>query len=450
MKRLLVLLSVITLASFSCSSTKQTQNPQAKIPAQPTSYKLAYINENNRVIFDGKDLGEYGFYPDIPEFNIFGSDIFWYRAFPEPTQKLPRLIFNAKDFGVANEAYAKDGDIYYTKMDGSKKEFVYKNDKQIGVINNLELTYTTANPYPLSNFVLADKGHYAFQNDKQHIIYDGKDLGAGWGVKISEDNIIYAKDNGAASQAEIIYNGKSLGATDLGLTGFSGSNYVYDNQDGHFIYNGVDVGQGEAMVPPRYILSASHFAFYKAGKNKYTDPSHLILDGKDLSNPCGRKSPTDQNAFLDTIRFIGDNFIQYCANDSSGYLGHIFINNKDVGMGDHISLQFDGSNYVYVRENLSDDKLNVINHIIYNGQDMGEGYAPQVSGGHLVFGRIISPGAPEYQLHVIYDGKDMGQHNGYSILNEYFAYSKNVDSINQIIIDGKVFSKGIDPVLFLY
>jgi hypothetical protein len=221
-------------------------------------------------------------------------------------------------------------------------------------------------------------------NETGHVIYNGKDLGAGASPVLDGNDIAFTDPN-----SHLIYNSKDLGEG------------IFSSKEG-----------GGIFYPP--ILNSGHVAFYRMVKGVF----HVIYDGKDLGGTVG--SPVLEGSNLALITAKGN---------------HIIYNGKDLGLG--FSPILSNGHIAYVTE------PNTPSHVIYDGKDFGSGYAPIFAGSS--FGYISQSSGAD---HMIFNGKDLGE-GGYPCdMNEkHIACVRSEKDGNHIIYDGKDLGIGNNPKL---
>lgn len=216
----------------------------------------------------------------------------------------------------------------------------------------------------------------------------------------------------------VIYNGNDLGEGSSPV--LEGNNIAFINPDSHLVYNGKDMGVGifsskeggGIFYPP--ILNSGHVAFYRSINGVF----HTIYDGKDLGDKVG--SPV-----LDK-----DNIVLI-----SSKANNIIYNGKDLGVG--FSPILSQGHIAYVTE------PNTPSHVIYDGKDLGSGYAPIFAGSS--FGYISQSNGTD---HMIFNSKDLGE-GGYPCdMNEkHIACVRSEKDGNHIIYDGRDLGIGNNPKL---
>jgi hypothetical protein len=409
-----------------------SQSIQSSPQVASTPYRLAYIDGNNHVIFDRKDLGDFGLnngHDNFHSLTVSGESILWEKSFPEK-YKEDHLIFNGKDFGESWEFVTNGKDIYQGKINSNRPDYsgdldLFKNGKKVGVTSGLKTG-------GFQSLVVNDK-HDAFINDEDHIIYDGKDLGEGYDVLISGDNILYTPSSEEEfADKEIRYNGTLVGLAKFdGYIALSGNNYVFVDQNKHIIYNGRDMGlgSGDDFDTP-LALSDKHFAYFHRTQLNKPYEYRLFLDDKDIGDIC--------NGNYDNIepflKFINNKLVASCGKE-------IFIDGKRIGEGDAESVQIEGDNMVY--EKPIDDKM-YSKEVIYNNKTISQltsGATVKLSDDYI----LITD--EDGFSNIFHGGIIIAQGYNASILSEHIAYSTTVDGKDHIILDGKDIGAGTRPIL---
>lgn len=231
------------------------------------------INGKVHTILDGKDMGESN---DISI--LLGENSI---AIIKYEKGVAHLTYNGKDIANPNLASgntirfntATDNHVtYYIDEDKSGNTYFYKNDQNLGKVNSqMSPFYIDGNfcfmnekgeiIYNGMNFGLIkllgsggypaySKGHVIFtrgeSGKKEHIIYDGKDLGEGVNPTISGDNIAYNIEVGG--KQHILFNGKDMGeGTEPQLAGDNLVFYLEKQGVKHVIYNGKDLGEAGSV-----------------------------------------------------------------------------------------------------------------------------------------------------------------------------------------------------------
>jgi len=255
--------------------------------------------------------------------------------------------------------------------------------------------------------------------EKTHVIYNGKDLGEGYGITLAANNIAFLRDINGINH--VIYNGEDLG--EVGPLYFSPMIQLSKNNIAflqavdlnknicNIIYNNQVLG--EARCDYSIQLSDNNLVYTNS---KF----HTIFNGKDFGYTVDYKLSDND---LGIIRKENDKYYFIFNGENKGELGieqarnlefdisdgnfafgriidgkqHIIYNGKDMGEGKYVSLS--GDNIAFIKE------IDGVFHVIFNGNDMGEGRLPlQLSGNNIAFKRDIN-GKP----HVIFNGKDMGE-----------------------------------------
>lgn len=332
---------------------------------------MAFVNDQSRVIYDGKDIGVGC--AEIYDMDLSGNDIILDCRQVNNGAGERRIILNGKDLGEGSVPDVENGNVSFLR--GNHLIF---NSQDVGEVHSThEWEFTTSdNHYALGRMV----------GGKVHVIYDGKDMGEGGFITLGENSIAFVRT--IKGLDHLIYNGKeistgylmdTLSVTDTYVTytkrdnpgnifktylykndqnfgeikdavmipTFENGNYAFADKDGNIIFNGKNLGlaKTEGTSGSRVQVSGNHIVFVQGEEEKIP---HVIYDGKDLGEGV---NPT----------ISGDN-IAY----------NIEVNGKQ--------------------------------HILFNGKDMGEGTEPQLAGNNLAF-YLEEQGAK----HVIYNGKDLGE-----------------------------------------
>lgn len=320
---------------------------------------------------------------------------------------------------------------------------------------------------------------YKKVGDEEHIFYDGKDLGQVYQFIISGDDYAFVD-----SKMHVIYNGKDLGQG--GRISLSGKNFVFMNPAGHIIYNGKDMGEGGSDL----VVEDNNIAFCKKTKNENAQPeipagnglsgiisesalltNYVIYNGKNLGQGCPKEDGNNIRLSKNNIAYLtgsysepivifngknlgagegiklsGENiaFQRKVIKDGGTYF-HAIYNGNDMGEM-RIYMSLSGNNFAFERT-----AADYSSDIIYNGEDIGKGFGPVISGKHLAYFKVISgiESSGDAIYHVIYDGKDMGEgdQSSLQLSGDDIAFRRKINGVTQLIYNGEDLGEGDGVVL---
>ena len=85
-------------------------------------------------------------------------------------------------------------------------------------------------------------------------------------------------------------------------------------------------------------------------------------------------------------------------------------------------------------------------YIIFNGENIGKGFGPVVSGDNLAYYKVISgsPWSGGSVYHVIFNGDDLGEANrfGIQISGKNIAFQREVNGKKHVIFNGQDLGEG--------
>lgn len=286
-----------------------------------------------------------------------------------------------------------------------------------------------------------EKIHLAYSDHAEHVIFDGKDMGEGDNIKISNNHIGFIR--AIKEVPHLIYDGKDMGevgakTTEPGshslLFDISADNYAFhrivENKD-HTFYNGKDLGESECFK-----INGNDYAIAMKINNSY----QLMYNGEVIGNlynqdnkELGMGSICYSFAVKDKNIFYLDSTLQFYKNKE--YLGQA---NYDIFRGylDGLTTpelgEFSASNenYCFAYRN----KMGEQSRIIYNGKDIGFGYECRISGSNMAYQDLSG--------HIIYNGKDLGKGAKIALKDNDIAFTKNVNGKSHIIFNGKDLGEG--------
>ena len=215
--------------------------------------------------------------------------------------------------------------------------------------------------YDLSRYTL-DRSDYI-----REVQYDGEIIKDAVYVELEGEHIKYTKQ--VDSVTHTFYDHKDFGY--LKKFVMLGDNYLYLTEDNHVFCNGIDLGKGGGIISKdgnlAYVLISPDEKYYLIYNNEIIDQ---------IENRLYYIKYSCINCALDFLSIEGD------------HLAYVDLNG----------------------------------HVIYDGEDMGEGDRPVIKNGHLYFDRKF-----ENNTHLIVDGKDLGSYsdNIYRILGEDVVFKRD-------------------------
>ncbi len=165
---------------------------------------FGYVSQTNgtdHIIFNGKDFGEGGYPCDMNEYHIACV-----RNIGDGFNPENHVIYDGKDLGIGNYPHLDGDNIAYDNL-GSSDDFSIKyNGKVIGqgfhlVMNNGNYAFEKARD---KNTKKINEIDYAYTP----VIYNGKELEAGTGIQLLDNNLAYIITTGDKNQT--IFDGKTI------------------------------------------------------------------------------------------------------------------------------------------------------------------------------------------------------------------------------------------------
>jgi len=437
-------------------------------------YFYREVDGKQHIIYDGKDYGEID---GVPSFS--GDNIVFRRKIDGENH----IIYNGENLGPGFGSAIAGDNIVYTRYKGDQKE-----DKEV-VYNGIVVGESTAQTisYTALGTDGIDMGFVATVEGEKHVFYNGKDMGEGYSISVSGDNIFVLRKIG--EEKHVFRNGEDLGVMNTNFI-HSGDNIVFqqsvDDKD-YIIYNGENIGlgrspelykdhlvffrekdgnnlvvyNGEELCETHDYLPFAMKSFGKPsinslGKDVVFDciidgESHIFHNGKDIGEGIHPKTFGDNMAFLRKNRTID---MEY--NNSRGEtqiqkldVHDVIFNGENIGPGELFYLF--GDNIAVVRsDGTEDDGPNFFN-IIFNGEDLGKNYDMQIqmSGNSIGFERKVGDA-----MHLIYNGEDMGNfvqkeaQFSFRMVGDDMAFEQEVNGESHIIYNGEDLGLGRNPWLF--
>jgi len=291
------------------------------------------------------------------------------------------VIYDGKDMGVFGGAETpflilNDGNIAFSRRTNSsnnidyRQQFIY-DGKELGEmvidITRTPIEYLYALPFISKNHfayvgvsgdLLDFEGVESGRPYQTYIVYDGKNLGAGFNPIVAGDHLLYEKVVGG--DVHYIYDGNDVGKKSPHeiLPWYHGETIQEVNGEKHIFYKGKDWGNFDNGT---YTIQDGHIAivreasqFVSGGTTQHS--FNVFYDGKDL----GQAMNTLQEKPVLSRNHIA--FIRYIDNQP-----HVIFDSKDLGVGHSIQLEGEHSAFI-----------NGQNHIIIDGKDMGLGSYPVI------------------------------------------------------------------------
>jgi hypothetical protein len=382
-------------------STKDAQDT-SRAAAQGVSdrkpFHVAFVKampDGDRLTYDAQDLGHAD-----PYVALAGNHLAFVRtaAGAKPDSEDGHIIYDGVDKGPGT-AVAADGDHFaFIRLSADRKanHLIY-DDKDLGVIRSGQ---------DIGEGLILRDGHVAFETEvdgKAHILYDGRDMGEGIHPIIGENSLAFLRQVQGGGY-RMIYNGKDMGPASPAFPCVTDEHVVFtrpvgaDNQRFEVVRN----DQVLATSGPGLVLQCSgrDYAFSD-------DDPNFIFNGRNLGrfNGYGQESAMADGHVAFTRQVDGKT--------------HVIYDGQDIGEG--ISPAVSGDDVAFVRE------VQGKKHVFLNGEDKGEikeGGSPALVHGNLAFFRKVGD-----VVHVIINGTDSNACDGACLGYERVVLSSGNDSI---------------------